>query len=649
MGRFTYAGAVGLLLTLACGPEVEIGHGDGDSQGGSGGSGASNSGGEGASAATPTGGTDSSPGGESPVTGGTTGASDAGGKAGNTSGPIPVDNGPQAEVGKVDLLLAVDNSISMAEKQKLFAKAVPELVKRLVNPRCVSTQGEVVAEPATPDTPCPAGSTREFDAVRDLHVGVITSSLGSHGANGAKDVCVQANDDDHAHLIPSVRANVPSYDGKGYLKWDPDGQASPPGESDPQAFASSLGAMITAAGETGCGYEAQLESVYRFLVDPEPPQSIQLQGTLTVPTGVDATLLEQRANFLRPDSSVVVLMLTDENDCSVQDEGYGWLIARSSAMFRSTSVCAANPNDACCQSCAEQAANAGCPAISSDPACQNGITLPSQDDDLNLRCFHQKQRFGFDLLYPISRYVSGFGDGQVPSRTGGLVANPLFHANGKSRDRSLFTLAVIGGIPWQDVATPGSLQGDTLEVMTAEQLTAGKRWPVILGDPANNVEPSDPFMREAQGDRSGENPYTGEAITASSSTNPRANGINGHEQVASRFDLQYACTFLLPEPVTCNQAAFDSGIGCDCFAEDAAAFNRPVCQPPAGGAAGITQYYGKAYPALRELDVAQQLGRRSVLGSICSRNTQDDTRSDYGYRPVFNAIGRRVAATLLKP
>jgi len=45
----------------------------------------------------------------------------------------------------------------------------------------------------------------------------------------------------------------------------------------------------------------------------------------------------------------------------------------------------------------------------------------------------------------------------------------------------------------------------------------------------------------------------------------------------------------------------------------------------------------------------QQLGRRSVLGSICARNTQDEARSDYGYRPVFGAIGRRVAGTLVKP
>ena len=48
-------------------------------------------------------------------------------------------------------------------------------------------------------------------------------------------------------------------------------------------------------------------------------------GSIAVKQGIDADLLEQRANFLRPDSSVVVVVLTDENDCSIVDGGYGWL------------------------------------------------------------------------------------------------------------------------------------------------------------------------------------------------------------------------------------------------------------------------------------------------------------------------------------
>lgn len=653
--RRGYAGAAGLLLTLACGPRVEIGHGDGSG----GEAGAEPDGGTGATGAVSTGGSTGAQGGNGAASG--QGASSAGGTmpvAGTTpaGGPIPTDNGPQAEVSKVDLLIAMDNSYSMAEKQKLLASAMPGLIARLVSPHCVNANGSVAAQPPSPDDACPNGSQREFEPVRDLHIGVITSSLGAHGATDAKDVCVSADDNDRAHLVPFVRAGVSSYEGQGYLKWDPDALSDPPGESDAQALTASLQSMLEAVGETGCGYEAQLESVYRFLVDPDPPQTVErpvdgsgTPSSTTVKVGTDEELLEQRANFLRPDSSVVVLMLTDENDCSIVDEGYGWLINRAAAMYRSTSACLTDPSDPCCQSCGEVTPNEGCPAIDSDPECQKGNYLnpAAGEDELNLRCYKQKERFGFDMLYPLQRYVSGFGDGTVLDRQGQLVANPLFKAGG-GRDRSLFTLVVLGGVPWQDLATEATLTGSSLTYLTPQQLTAQDRWSVFLGDPASYVEPTDPFMQESMAERSGHNPYTSDAVVPSSSTDPEANLINGHEQDAQNKDLQYACTFPLPEPRVCDQAAFERDEGCDCFAEDLI-FNRPVCQPPGGGEAGITQYYGKAYPSLRPLAVARELGRRSVLGSVCAPNTQDDTRSDYGYRPLFDSLVRRVAATLTKP
>jgi hypothetical protein len=270
-------------------------------------------------------------------------------------------------------------------------------------------------------------------------------------------------------------------------------------------------------------------------------------------------------------------------------------------------------------------------------------------DDLNLRCLNQKGRFGFDMLYPTARYVSGFGGGTVPDRSGNLVLNPLFHQNGKNRDPSLFTLAVVAGVPWQDLATGDSLTGATLEYLTPDALASGNRWQVLLGDPATNTPPADPFMRESTDPRSGQNPIIKVGISPSSSSDPQANPINGHEQVnQGDRDLQYACTFELPMPIACDQAAFDNDQGCDCFSADLS-YNRPLCSPPAGGPATTTQYYGKAYPALRELTVAKELGRRSVLGSVCARNTQDDSRADYGYRPVFGALGRRIANTLVKP
>lgn len=648
--RYNYVGLGALLLTLACGSKVERGQG---SDGGAGteaaraGSANTGGGGSGEDGGEPSGGT------------GAAGRSGSGtaGLAGSTQvgGPIPTDDGPQKEVGKVDILLAIDNSRSMAEKQRLFAQAVPELVERLVNPRCVDASGNVVLTPASPVAACPSGSRRELLPLRDLHIGAITSSLGSHGAGGG-DVCTQPADDDHAYLLPLVREGVPSYDGNGYLKWDPDGRATPPGESDSRALADAVRVMVESAGEGGCGFEAQLESVYRFLVDPEPYESVLVDPntSLSSKVGVDTKLLQQRAAFLRPDSSVVVLMLTDENDCSIVDEGYGWLISRvpragtNNGIFRATSQCASNPNDPCCRSCGEGSEKDGCPALEQDSECIKGRTLAAEDDSVNLRCWEQKRRFGFDLLYPTARYVSGFGGGTVPDRAGNLVQNPLFNGGGVSRDPSLFTLAVVGGLPWQDVATSASLSADTLELLTAAQLESQGRWPLLVGDVDANEPPRDPFMRESVAERSGEHPLTSEGIVAADSEDPEANSINGHDHDTRGFELQYACTFDLPEPVSCDDAAATSGLGCDCYAEELAA-NRAVCNPPGGGAPTITQYKGKAYPSLRELRVARELGRRTVVGSVCSRNTKDDTLRDYGYRPIFSAIGQRLANTLEKP
>src|SRR6187401_1573149 len=97
--RYTYAGVASLLLTLACGSKVEIGHGDGAGGGGGGGGVAGTSIDDGSGGTIQPGGTASTGANE---TGGTASTASAGYP---TGGPIPIDNGPQKEVDKVDLLL----------------------------------------------------------------------------------------------------------------------------------------------------------------------------------------------------------------------------------------------------------------------------------------------------------------------------------------------------------------------------------------------------------------------------------------------------------------------------------------------------------------------------------------------------------------
>ena len=61
-----------------------------------------------------------------------------------------------------------------------------------------------------------------------------------------------------------------------------------------RAIAQTL-ACIGPQGINGCGYEAQLESWYRFLIDPSPYESISLDADdKVVLNGIDKVVLEQR-------------------------------------------------------------------------------------------------------------------------------------------------------------------------------------------------------------------------------------------------------------------------------------------------------------------------------------------------------------------
>ncbi len=547
------------------------------------------------------------------------GASANGGSAGGPMLPPDGDVPPAVALHKLDLLLMIDNSRNTAEKQRLLSDAVAWLL-------------------------APAGGTSL--AADDIHVGVITSSLGSHGAASAKDVCVTPDDDDHAHLLASVRPGVKSFDAKGFLAWGPEAGAS----ATLDALVADLQPMLRVAGDTGCGYEASMEAWYRFLVDPEPPQAVvkDAQSSTAVLQGIDATILAQRGDFLRPDSVLAIVMLSDENDCSIQDEGYGWLISRAAPMYRSTSVCQTNPNDKCCQSCGEAQPNAGCPSIAADTSCQAGQYLNASlgEDDLNLRCWEQKRRFGFELLYPISRYTQGLTRQFQLDRNRSPVPNPIFA--GQQRHPSQVILTGIVGVPWQDLATDNSLAGAGLTYLSPAELN----WALMLGDPTASppVLPTDPFMLETHVDRSTlpgvkAHPRTGDVLVGASSNDPGANAINGHESSdQGARDLQYACSFRLAEPKICDQAAFDSDLSCLCFAEDAI-YNRAACQPPNGGAATITQSGDGAYPGLRHLQLLQSLGDTAITASACPK-VLDDTSADYGYRPAMKALAARLAAAL---
>src|SRR5450432_4279720 len=228
--------------------------------------------------------------------GGTGGVSGGAGTAG-TGG---IDTGPQAQSSKLDVLMVIDNSVSMADKQDVLEATLPAFIKRVTNPLCVDANHKPVAtQPTSSGLPCVTG-TREFTA-NDIHVGVISTSLGAHGGSVCSAPAAgETMDtlDDRGELLGKLRPGLTTWQSSGFLSWDPSALT---GSSSPTELTTDLTAIIVAAGDHGCGYEAPLEAMYRFLIDPEPPATVtkDVATGVTERQGTDTELLAERAAFLR--------------------------------------------------------------------------------------------------------------------------------------------------------------------------------------------------------------------------------------------------------------------------------------------------------------------------------------------------------------
>jgi hypothetical protein len=501
-----------------------------------------------------------------PVDGG--GGSGAGGEA-----TIPTDP-------RVDLLVVIDNSIGMAGKQDRFTEELTQLVAWLADPPCLTDDGRVVEAVGSL---CPPGSGRRFAPVRDLHLGFISSSLGDLGSEACSTV---TNADDQGRLLTRSLGVDGTYQGWGFLAFDPDQQMNPPGDADLAEFASKARDLLVGADSRGCGYEMPLEAMTRFLVDPAPYASIAEQDGALVKAGIDEYLLSQRAGFLRDRSNLVVLLITDEDDCSVDVQTQGHLVLRAQPFFRATSECEVDPNDPCCSSCGLPI-EVGCDVGHSCDV--NGGRYAPEQDHPNLKCWDQKRRYGVDFLAPVERYANALSAVQIdpsqPSLSGdALVDNPIF-AGGRHPNQVAFL--TITGVPWQDlVADPSEPGAPTL---SSAELQATGQWDWFTG-PA-----SDPFMRPTPAIRSGTSPATGESVSAGNSINQGDYGID----TAAPDDLQRACAFSFDEPVP-------NGWGCGNYADV-----DPLCEPDG------TQLGDGATPGLRPLAVARALGDRGVVGSVC--------------------------------
>ena len=566
---------------------------------------------------------------------------------------------PQPAIDKIDLLVMVDNSASMADKQRILADAVPDLVRGLVQPRCVEKQTRAptgtLADPLKPEgQQCPAGSEPAFVPITDMHIGVISSSLGGMGSSACPVTGKNArpHNDDHGHLIArGAYGDVAAAGTLNFLAWYPDvaqnkDKARHPEPPVPptgtiQGLGDAFRDLVIGVGQDGCGFEAQLESVYRFLVQPDPWTEITVTGdkaSYGPADHVDVTLLKQRAAFLRPDSLVAVIVLSDEDDASLDPlalQGSGWLFGEDRELPRGTAACEADPSAAACTSCQFVPDDASCKA--------KGPNYSLAEDSINVRFHSMKKRYGVDPQYPLSRYVDAFTKTTVPARAsehenGRYVGragctNPLFAARLPTepnedlcklprgpRTPDLVYFGIIGGVPNHLLPDSG--------------LSRDIDWTKIVGrEPARFDERDiDPHMIVSTGPRPG---------LPGPGSNDDADPVHGRDWTTNGTDLQFACTFDLYErkpdgsTVPTKRTCATGDTSCtDCDGKS----DSPLC---AQGDRRV-QVKGKAYPTRRELVVAKELGDHAIVASLCPKQLTTPDRDDYGYRPAVRAISARL-------
>jgi hypothetical protein len=489
----------------------------------------------------------------------------------------------QNGIDKVDLLFDIDNSASMGDKQAYFQAAIPQMVARLVTPRCIDdNSGDPTGQNASStDGTCASGSTPEFTAVHDMHVGVVTSSLGPR----LGDACTSTTDVTSAPSSGSVKAPPFNNDngelinrsgafgsgaalqdavlpeGGGFLYWFPalgntgKSAVNPPASITNAGAAGQAGTLIGdftelvgAAGESGCGIESQLESWYRFLIQPDPYATLVNNNSQAVWSGVDTTIIQQRHDFLRPDSLVAVIVLSDENDSEIDIRSYrgtGYMFMQQSwDPPRGTTACETDPTNANCMTCGTSAcsANASC---SSDPNCKLGDFTSDSDwgYNLNLRHVHMPQKYALNPQFPMTRYYNGLTSMKVPNRLGEYpnstssytgtnnCTNPLFASSlpqasdvpdsqsltpaeigttlcnlptGAVRTASDVFYADIGGVPHellQSKPGDGTCDANTAAADCPQKDTLGQSdWKLILGEgPASYLPPSFPVSYDYDG------------------------------------------------------------------------------------------------------------------------------------------------------
>ena len=205
-----------------------------------------------------------------------TDAGDASSQASDARSQLPPELGCGTFSGKLDILFVVDNSGSMLAEQTLLGRELPRMVEAL-------TSGDV------------DGDGIQDHPKADVHVGVVSSDMGipQPTTPSWRMNCSAFGDD---AILQQTDACSPGAQA-AYLSFAPD-------ESDNAALA-----CLVKTGVRGCGIEQQLEAMLKAVTPSTSPARFALE---TVGHGDGPN-----AGFLRPDSVLAIIHVTDEDDCSL--------------------------------------------------------------------------------------------------------------------------------------------------------------------------------------------------------------------------------------------------------------------------------------------------------------------------------------------